>query len=109
MNKKTKKIHSNNGWILCLKRKEELINKIDKINYILSKNEILDLMELLGNSKKFLFRNFLSGIIKGIGTGIGFTILTAIIIIILQRIVTLNIPVIGKYISDIVEIVKSKT
>ena len=87
------------------KREKELINKIDKINYILSKNEILDLMELLGNSKKFLFRNFLSGIIKGIG----FTILTAIIIIILQRIVTLNIPVIGKYISDIVEIVKSKT
>ena len=91
------------------KREKELINKIDKINYILSENEILDLMELLGNSKKFLFRNFLSGIIKGIGTGIGFTILTAIIIIILQRIVTLNIPVIGKYISDIVEIVKSKT
>ena len=91
------------------KREKELINKIDKINYILSKNEILDLMELLGNSKKFLFRNFLSGIIKGIGTGIGFTILTAIIIIILQRIVTLNIPVIGKYISDIVERVKSKT
>ena len=91
------------------KREKELINKIDKINYILSKNAILDLMELLGNSKKFLFRNFLSGIIKGIGTGIGFTILTAIIIIILQRIVTLNIPVIGKYISDIVEIVKSKT
>lgn len=91
------------------KREKELINIIDKINYILSKNEILDLMELLGNSKKFLFRNFLSGIIKGIGTGIGFTILTAIIIIILQRIVTLNIPVIGKYISDIVEIVKSKT
>ena len=91
------------------KREKELINKIDKINYILSKNEILDLMELLGNSKKFLFRNFLSGIIKWIGTGIGFTILTAIIIIILQRIVTLNIPVIGKYISDIVEIVKSKT
>ena len=91
------------------KREKELINKIDKINYILSKHEILDLMELLGNSKKFLFRNFLSGIIKGIGTGIGFTILTAIIIIILQRIVTLNIPVIGKHISDIVEIVKSKT
>ena len=91
------------------KREKELINKIDKINYILSKNEILDIMELLGNSKKFLFRNFLSGIIKGIGTGIGFTILTAIIIIILQRIVTINIPVIGKYISDIVEIVKSKT
>lgn len=45
---------------------------------------------------------------KGIGIGIGFTILTAILLIILQKIVTLNIPVIGDYISDIVEIVENK-
>ncbi len=45
---------------------------------------------------------------KGIGIGIGFTILTAILLIILQKIVTLNIPVIGDYISDIIEIVENK-
>ena len=45
---------------------------------------------------------------KGIGIGIGFTILTAILLIMLQKIVTLNIPVIGDYIADIVEIVESK-
>ena len=40
------------------------------------------------------------------GIGIGVTIITAILIILLQKIVTLNIPVIGEYIADIVEIVE---
>ena len=57
------------------KEEKELIKRLDKINYTLSQNNILELIELLGNRKKFFFRNFWSGIIKGIGTGIGFTIL----------------------------------
>ena len=43
---------------------------------------------------------------KGIGIGIGFTILTAILLIILQKIVALNIPVIGQWVADIIDIVK---
>ncbi len=40
------------------------------------------------------------------GIGIGVTIITAVLIMLLQKIVTLNIPVIGEYIADIVEIVE---
>ena len=61
---------------------------------------------MLGNKKQLLLRNSVSGIAKGIG--IGFTILAAILLIILQKIVTLNIPVIGDYIADIIKIVESK-
>ena len=90
------------------KEEKELIKRLDKINYTLSQNNILELIELLGNRKKFFFRNFWSGIIKGIGTGIGFTILTAILLVVLQKIVPLNLPVISEYILDIIEIVKIK-
>lgn len=83
-----------------------LENKLDKINKVLSKNNILELVDLLGNTKKLIFRNFLAGIFRGIGIGIGVTILTAILIYILQKIVRLNIPIIGQYISDIAEIVE---
>ena len=55
-----------------------------------------------------LIRNILAGISKGIGIGIGVTIITAIIIYILQKIVKLNIPIIGEYIIDIVEIVEKR-
>ena len=84
----------------------KLENKLDKINKVLSKNNILDLADLLGNTKKLFFRNFLAGLFRGIGIGIGVTILTAILIYILQKIVRLNIPIIGQYISDIAEIVE---
>mgnify|MGYP001307994579 CR=1 FL=1 len=40
------------------KEEKELIKRLDKINYTLSQNNILELIELLGNRKKFFFRNF---------------------------------------------------
>lgn len=88
---------------------EKRLNKnLQKLNNSLEKSNIFELMELLGNKKKMFVRNFIAGISKGIGIGIGFTLLSAIIVIVLQKIVTLNLPVIGDYIADIVDIVESK-
>ena len=86
---------------------EELNKKLDDLNYALTKNKVLDLVELLGNKKQLFFRNIWTGIVKGIGISIGVTIITAIIVIILQKIVTWNIPIIGEYIADIVDIVEN--
>lgn len=85
---------------------EQLNKKIDDLNYVLSKNKVLDLVELLGDRKKLFIRNLWSGMVKGIGIGIGVTVITGILVIILQKIVTLNIPIIGEYISDIIDIVE---
>ena len=84
-----------------------LLENIDKLNKSLQRNNFLDLVELLGDRKKLFIRNFTSGIFKGIGIGIGVTLITAILLILLQKIVTLNIPVIGEFIADIVDIVQS--
>ena len=84
----------------------DLEYKLDKLNNILQKNNVLELSNLLGNTKKIILRNFFAGISRGIGIGIGFTILTAILIYLLQKIVRLNIPIIGEYISDIAEIIE---
>lgn len=85
-----------------------LLKNLEQLNFVLSKNNILEIAELLGNKKELILRNLMTGIAKGIGIGIGFTILTAILLMILQKIVTLNIPVIGDYIADIVQIVENK-
>lgn len=86
-----------------------LNNSIQKLNDTLQKGNIEDLTYILGSKKEIIIRNFLAGIFRGVGIGIGVTIITAILIIILNKIVALNIPLIGKYVTDIVEIVeKSK-
>lgn len=84
-----------------------LLENIDKLNKSLQRNNFLDLIELLGDRKKLFIRNFTSGIFKGIGIGIGVTLITAILLILLQKIVALNIPVIGEFIADIVDIVQN--
>lgn len=84
-----------------------LLENIDKLNKTLQKNNFLDLVELLGDRKKLFFRNLSTGIFKGIGIGIGVTVITAILLILLQKIVALNIPVIGEFIADIVDIVQN--
>lgn len=86
---------------------ELLLKKLDKLNGTIVKNNVIELSEILGNTKKMIVKNFFSGIAKGIGIGIGVTLLTAILIFFLQRLVRLNIPVIGDYIADIVEIVEN--
>ena len=89
------------------KMEKILVENLEKINNILARNNVLELVELLGDKKKLFVRNLITGIFKGIGIGMGVTVITAILIILLQKIVALNIPVIGEFISDIVDIVQN--
>lgn len=89
------------------KKKLNLLNKsIENLNRILQEGNFIELTYLLGNKREMIKRNFFAGISRGIGIGIGVTVITAMLIIILQKIVTLNIPIIGEYIADIIEIVE---
>ena len=82
----------------------KVVKEIDKLNKNLERTRIYEIAEILDSKSKMFFRSVLSGIGKGIG--IGFYLITAVLIWLLQYIVRLNIPVIGKYISDIVDIVE---
>ncbi|MBQ3145692.1 MAG: hypothetical protein IJB90_03895 [Clostridia bacterium] len=84
------------------------INKqIDKLIKILEKANVVELSYILGNKKEILKRNIIAGIARGVGIGIGITIITAIIIYLLRKLIMLNIPIIGDYIADIVQIVEN--
>ena len=89
---------------MWLKRK----NRNKQINKKIKESNLLDTFYIWGNNKEIIKRNFLAGIFRGIGIGIGFTLITAIIVALLNKIIKLNIPIIGEYVSDIVEIVKNK-
>lgn len=85
---------------------KKVIKKIDELNNKLETTRIYEIIDILGDKRKIFVRNLISGIGKGIGIGIGFYVITALLIYLLQYIVRLNIPVIGRYISDIVDIVE---
>lgn len=76
------------------------------LEYLESKN-IQELIYIFGSKKEIAKRNLIAGIFRGIGFGLGVTSITAVIVYFLQRLVKLNLPIIGKFIHDIVEIVEA--
>ena len=75
------------------------------IKYFENKN-IQELIYILGSKKEIAKRNLIAGIFRGIGFGLGVTSITAVIVYLLQRLVRLNLPIIGEFVNDIVDIVE---
>ncbi len=87
---------------------DELQRKLELWIEASERMRLPEYLQYLKNPRKILWRSFLSGIARGAGTAVGFTILGAIIIIVLQRLALANLPVIGDFLADIVEIVQYK-
>ena len=81
---------------------------IERLNKTLTEANIQELSYIIGNKKQIFLRNIIAGISKGVGIGIGFTLITAVIVYILQKIVKLNLPIISDYIVDIIDIVQNR-
>jgi len=87
---------------------ESIGEKIDKLGVQLEKVQIADYVALLNKPRRLFFINLMTGIARGIGIALGFTIFAGTIIYFLQQLGTLNLPIIGDYIAEIVKIVQAQ-
>lgn len=87
---------------------ESLRDKIDELAISMEKMKLAEYVNLLNRPWRLLYINFISGLARGLGTAVGFAILGAIMLLVLQHLVRLNLPVIGGFIAEIVAIVQSR-
>lgn len=87
---------------------ESVGEKLDQLGVKLERVQIADYIQLMNKPKRLLLLNLGVGIAKGVGIAIGFTIVGATIIYILQQLGALNLPIIGDYIAEIVKIVQGQ-
>jgi len=86
--------------------KSELEKRVEDIALSLEKAKIAEYVDILNNKKRLIFINFISGVARGFGMAVGFTVLGALGIYILQNMISWNLPLIGDFIADIVKIVQ---
>lgn len=87
---------------LLQSKTEELISRMEKLN-------LAEYVEMLHDPKLLIRINFLAGAARGVGMAIGFTLLGALIVYFLQRLVLLNLPVISDFIADIIRMVREQS
>jgi hypothetical protein len=85
---------------------DKLSDRVEDLSINIEKMKIAEYVDLLGHPAKLLFINFIAGVARGIGLAVGATILGAVLLIILSRMV--DLPLIGGYIAQIVKIVQQK-
>jgi hypothetical protein len=87
---------------------KSLGKKIDELGISMEKLGIAEYVEMLNNPRRLFFINFWSGVARGFGMAIGFTILAALVLYAMQQVVILNMPLIGDFIADLVNIVQNQ-
>ncbi len=85
-----------------------IARQIQRLATQLESMRIAEYVDLLQRPARLIFINFVAGIARGLGIAIGATIIFAAMVEFLRRIILLNLPGIGNFIADIVQIVEVK-
>ncbi|NLZ91018.1 MAG: hypothetical protein GX918_03765 [Clostridiales bacterium] len=95
------------GWSVDNEGKQvkTLSSRIQQLSISLEKAKIMEYVNLMEDPKRLLALNFVAGLARGLGIAVGFSILGAVAILILRRLVVLNLPLIGDFIAELIKLV----
>ena len=88
------------------KKMSQLKKLIKDLVIKMEKGSLAQQVELLRQPWRMVYLNFLAGLARGFGIAVGLTLLGAVFLSVLYRMADLNLPLIGKYIADLVKIVQ---
>lgn len=85
---------------------DKLAEKIDDLSLKMEQMKLDEYVFFMQNPRKMIWPNFIAGLSRGFGIAVGFTILGALMVYLLQYIITLNLPGISEFIGKIVKLVE---
>lgn len=81
------------------------IDQVEKLSRKMDNIRVAEYIEMISNPKRVIFMNFVTGLTRGLGMGIGFTVLAGIVLYLMQSWV--NLPIVGKIIAELLDIIDS--
>ncbi|GAX90986.1 DUF5665 domain-containing protein [Effusibacillus lacus] len=81
---------------------------LERLAMHLERAQLAEYVQLLNRPLRLITVNFISGVARGVGTGLGFTVILAVLLLILQELADRKLPLIGRYLAEIVRIVRAQ-
>ena len=85
-----------------------LTHKLDEHIMALERLRLPEYIRYLEDRRRFYRMQLVGGMIRGLGTAIGFTILGAVLVWMLRGLAQRNLPVIGDFLAEIVGLVQRR-
>ena len=91
-----------------LEKASLVVRQIDRWIASMERLRLADYVRYVDDRKRLFWSSFFSGVARGVGMAVGFTILGAILVIILQDLARHNLPLIGDMLAQIVSVVQKQ-
>jgi len=78
-----------------------ILTRLEQFSLRMEQSRIAEYMNYLENPRQLLRVNLLMGMARGFGFAVGLTVLSAVVIYILQMVIRMNLPLISKFVADI--------
>lgn len=79
--------------------------QVDRLLASMERMRFEEYLKYLDNRKRQLANSFLLGLARGAGTAVGFTILGALVVMLLQNLAKKNLPLIGGFLAELARLV----
>lgn len=83
-----------------------LIRQIDRWIAAMERLRLSDYVRYVDDRRRMFWSNFWGGVARGVGMAVGFTILGALLVLLLQELARRNLPLIGDMLAKIVRVVQ---
>ncbi|MFH1537641.1 MAG: DUF5665 domain-containing protein [bacterium] len=80
--------------------------ELSNLGLLLERMRLADYISMLQSPRRIVFINFIAGLARGLGMGLGMTILLGLVFYILHRMI--DLPLVGEWIGKIVNIVQEQ-
>ena len=84
-----------------------LARRMHELALAMDKSRMADYMNYLDSTRQILKKNFFSGLARGLGMAVGFSILGALVVLLLQAIAKNDLPWISDFVRSIVNTMES--
>lgn len=83
-----------------------VVRQLDRWIASMERLRLADYVRYVDDRKRLFWTSFWGGVARGVGMAVGFTILGAVLVMILQDLARHNLPVIGDMLAELVNVVQ---
>ena len=85
-----------------------IVRQIDRWLSAMERLRLADYVRYVDDRKRLFWTSFWAGVARGVGMAVGFSILGALLVWILQDLARRNLPLIGELLANIVSVVQKR-
>ena len=86
---------------------DQLEKRLERVISVLERMRLDEYVEYVSNRKRMVRQNILYGMLRGLGFTIGFSVLGALVLVLLSKLVVENIPLIGGFLAEVIDAIQN--